>query len=147
MGGLQAWLLNSAAGPLVFVLAGVDLALAALLVVLPTQVLLVALATLLLAHGAGLLGLALLFVAALAGTWAGDLTVYTLARRVPLGRHPWLSRGRIGRARTALRTRFTADPGPVLVGARFLPLGRIATVLLAGAVHLVERRWAARRLR
>ncbi|MGN6744466.1 MAG: VTT domain-containing protein [Amnibacterium sp.] len=141
MNGLEGWLLDSAGSPFVFLLVAVDLAISALLVVLPTQVLLVALSTLLLARGSGPPALLLLLVSALIGTWTGDAAVFVLARRAGLGHHPWFHRGRIGRVRAALRTRFTADPAGVLLAARFLPLGRLATVLLAAETGMRPRRY------
>lgn len=141
MSALEQWLLHSVGSPLVFALVAADLALAALLVFLPTQVLLVALSTLLLARGSGAIALALLLAAAVTGAWLGDAAVFVAARRVDIGRHPWFSTGRIGAVRAAFQGRFTADPTGVLIAARFLPLGRIATVLLAAESSLTPGRY------
>lgn len=82
-----------------------------------------------------------LIPAAAAGAFLGDNLAFTVGRRVPLGR---LARSRratqlLTRTTAALRQRGT----PLILSARFVPGGRVAVNLSAGALGFPRRRFVA----
>lgn len=77
------------------------------------------------------------------GAFAGDLTAFWLGRRVPVDRLPLLRSGR-GRATVEWSRRSLERRGGVaLLAARYVPVGRVAVNLAAGAVGFPARRFAA----
>lgn len=77
------------------------------------------------------------------GAFAGDLTAFWLGRRVPLDRVPLLRAGR-GRATVEWARRSLERRGGVAVlAARYVPVGRVAVNVAAGAVGFPARRFAA----
>lgn len=92
--------------------------------------------------GAG--GPSLWAVAAVAavGAFAGDLTAFWIGRRVPVDRLPVLRSGR-GRATVEWARRSLERRGGVAVlAARYVPVGRVAVNVAAGAVGFPARRFA-----
>lgn len=82
-------------------------------------------------------------VVAALGAFAGDLTAFWLGRRVPLDRVPLLRSGR-GRATVEWARRSLERRGGVAVlAARYVPVGRVAVNVAAGAVGFPARRFAA----
>src|SRR5918995_6842991 len=90
--------------------------------------------------GAGDLHLALVIAAGAAGAYTGDSSAYWLGRRLDHRLDGWLFRGVKGARRRAWAER-TLDRhgGPLIFGARFIPGGRTATTVTAGALWM---RWA-----
>jgi membrane-associated protein len=90
--------------------------------------------------GAGDLQLGLVVAAGAAGAYAGDTSAYGLGRRFQdrLGRA--IFRGVRGRRRRAwARRTLQRHGGQLILGARFIPGGRTATMVTAG---LLRMRWA-----
>ncbi len=82
----------------------------------------------------------LVLVAAL-GAFTGDLIAYTIGTKVPIDRLR-IFRGRRGRASLAWARRALAQRGTVLIlSARFVPIGRVAVNMTAGAVHFPRARF------
>lgn len=84
---------------------------------------------------------ALVYLSAIIGAFLGDLIGYTIGRRygTRLLAHRWLRRTRrpVLRARTLMRRhRIT-----ILIAARFLPGGRLSSVLAAGIARVGLRRF------
>jgi membrane protein DedA with SNARE-associated domain len=75
------------------------------------------------------------------GAFAGDQIAYTIGRRLPLHRVPVLRGERavraLGRARLALGARGAS----YIIAARFVPVGRVAVNMTAGAVGYSRRRF------
>ena len=93
--------------------------------------------------GAGDLALGLVIAAAAAGAYAGDTSAYGLGRRFD-GR---LDRLLFGDAKGARRRAWAERTlerhgAPVIVGARFIPGGRTATMVTSGLVGMRWRRFA-----
>lgn len=84
---------------------------------------------------------ALCLVAAL-GAVIGDNIAYAIGRRVGTSRYGWMRRPRVAaafaRARAALATR----GAPLILGARYIPVGRVAVNMSAGALGYPWRRFA-----
>jgi membrane-associated protein len=94
--------------------------------------------------GAGELSLALVIVAGAAGAFAGDSSAYWLGRRLDRQVAGLAFRGEKGRRRRAWAERtLEHHGGPVIFGARFVPGGRTATTVTAGAVRMRWLRFAA----
>jgi membrane-associated protein len=94
--------------------------------------------------GAGDLQLALVIAAGAAGAYTGDSSAYWLGRHFDHRLHRWLFRGLKGARRRAWAER-TLDRhgGPLIFGARFIPGGRTATTVTAGALWMRWARFAA----
>jgi len=94
------------------------------------------------ARTTGLPDLWLVLVVAAAGAWCGDQVAYALGRWVGTDRVPWFRspRGRrtVERAARAISHRGAA----FILGARYVPVGRVAVNMTAGAVGYGRRRFA-----
>lgn len=105
----------------------------------PSESLVIAVATLTVA-GDGPALWAVVVVAA-AGAFAGDLTAFAIGRRVPLDRLPLLRRGR-GRASVEwARSSLERRGGTAVLAGRYVPVGRVAVNVAAGAVGFPLRRF------
>lgn len=134
MGLVTGWVLGLAGSPWTLVVLVVVLAAGAFVSVLPSQSLVVALAALVTARAfepLTLARLAALVVAAALGMWAGDVLVQAAARQIDTHAHPLFRSARLDRVRTWVRGRFDAHPVRMLIGGRLIPLGRLATDLVA----------------
>jgi len=82
-------------------------------------------------------------VVAAAGAFTGDLLAYTIGRRIA-GRGPRILRSRrANRAVTWAETALAHRGAALIIGARFLPVGRVAVNMTAGAVAFPRRRFTA----
>ncbi|HLU55093.1 MAG TPA: VTT domain-containing protein [Pseudonocardia sp.] len=125
----SSWLL-----PILLVMIAVD----APFPVLPSETILVSAATT--AFGGGDVGMLIgLFIAALAGSVLGDATVFWLGRCS----HRLLSSRVDGRYEISawVRRHMLRRPGIALVGARFVPGGRLVSTAAAGRFGLPVRRF------
>lgn len=84
----------------------------------------------------------LICVAALLGAVAGDSIAFALGRRWGTGAG-WLRRPRMRRATEHLIARAHRSPATVILVGRFIPVGRVAVNLVAGASGLRYRRFLA----
>src|SRR5690606_22503218 len=83
----------------------------------------------------------LLVAIAAAGALTGDLLAYAVGTRLPVERM-WFLRGRRGQAALAWAGRALASRGTVFIlSARFVPIGRVAVTMTAGAVGSPRRRF------
>jgi membrane-associated protein len=90
--------------------------------------------------GAGDLQIALVIAAGAAGAYAGDSSAYWLGRRLDHRVEGLLFRGIKGRRRRVwAENALDRHGGPLIFGARFIPGGRTATTVTAGALWM---RWA-----
>jgi membrane-associated protein len=89
--------------------------------------------------GAGDLQLAFVIAAGAAGAYAGDSSAYVLGRRLDHRVQGLLFRGVKGRRRRVwAENALDRHGGPLIFGARFIPGGRTATTVTAGALWM---RW------
>lgn len=91
-------------------------------------------------HGPPLAGV--IVVAAL-GAFAGDLIAYRIGTRVPLERIPWMRGARGRRTTTRLRTLLRRRGAVLILSARYVPVGRVAVSMTAGATGYPWRRFVA----
>lgn len=94
--------------------------------------------------GTGDLQLGLVIAAGAAGAYAGDSSAYLLGRRADERFKRTLFRGDNGARRQAWAERtLERHGGPLIFGARFVPGGRTATTVSAGALRMRWARFAA----
>ena len=94
--------------------------------------------------GAGDLQLGFVIAAGAAGAYAGDSSAYLLGRRADERFRRTLFRGDKGARRQAwAEGMLERHGGPLIFGARFVPGGRTATTVSAGALRMRWARFAA----
>jgi membrane-associated protein len=94
--------------------------------------------------GAGDLQLAFVIAAGAGGAYAGDSSAYWLGRRLDHRVERLLFRGAKGGRRRAWAERaLDRHGGPLIFGARFIPGGRTATTVTAGALWMRWVRFAS----
>jgi membrane-associated protein len=94
--------------------------------------------------GAGDLSLGLVIAAGAAGAYAGDSSAYLLGRSADERLKRTLFRGGKGARRQAwAEGMLERHGGPLIFGARFVPGGRTATTVSAGALRMRWARFAA----
>lgn len=142
MNSVVQWVLGMVGDPTTFIAVAVILAIGGTITVLPTQSLVVAVTTLLAAHGDVPFGPMLLFVAATVGMVAGDLFTFWLVRVVRVDRIPFLNGDSVSALRVSTRERLEANPGPILITGRFIPMGRILTNVAASDAGMSLGRFA-----
>jgi membrane protein DedA with SNARE-associated domain len=83
-----------------------------------------------------------LWALAAAGALTGDLVAYSLGRWFNVGEWRIMSRGKGHEALMWARRVFARGAAPLLIAARFIPAGRVAVNLTAGALRYPLRRFA-----
>lgn len=139
MAAIEAWVLGMADSPwllvAVLVLATVD----GFFPPVPSESIVIGVAVLAMTGDGP--SLWLLVLVAAVGAFAGDLIAYTIGTRVPIDRLR-IFQGRRGRASLGWARRALAQRGTVLIlSARFIPIGRVAVNMTAGAVHFPRARF------
>lgn len=82
-----------------------------------------------------------ILVAAALGAAAGDSVAYAIGRGFGTERFSWMRRPRIHRALAWARSQVAERPAVLIIGARYIPIGRIAVNMTAGATRLPYRRF------
>ena len=135
------WVVALVGSPWVFVALWVLATLDGFFPPVPSETAVIALAAVSAATGRPELWLIVL-VAAL-GAFAGDQIAFTIGRRLPLQRIPVLRGDRAGRALDRARLALGARGASYIIAARFVPVGRVAVNMTAGAVGYSRRRFTA----
>lgn len=137
---INAFILTAAASPWVllvmFVVAVVD----ALFPPIPSETVLVAAAAAAAASGT-LVMVPLLCLVAAIGAVLGDNLAYALGRAVGTERFAWMRRPRVAAAFARARTSLTRGGAALIIGARYVPVGRVAVAMSAGALGYPWRRF------
>ena len=123
--------------PVVFLLTVLD----AFFIIVPSETVVVALAALALSTGSPQLAV-LIPVAAVAAV-LGDSLTYGLGRVVGIDRFGWMRRARVARVVAWAGRSLDERAAAVLLTARFVPFGRVAVNLTAGASGFRYRRFLA----
>ncbi|MGC5627342.1 DedA family protein [Georgenia sp. Z1344] len=136
---VQDWMVDLAASPwvLVIVLAGciVD----GFFPAAPSEGVVIAAAALT-AHGEGP-HIYLLWPAAAVGAFVGDQIAYRIGMAIPLHRIPVLNRGRGAKVVAGARRTLGRRGAALILAARFIPFGRVAVNMTAGAVDYPRTRF------
>lgn len=106
----------------------------------PSESLVVGLAAIAVATGQPALWLILLV--ATVGAALGDLTAYALGRRVGTERFAWMRRTRVASAISRAGRALDRRSASFIITGRFVPVGRVAVNLTAGASGMPLRRFA-----
>ncbi|WP_411699453.1 DedA family protein [Conyzicola sp.] len=130
-----------AASPWVYVVVFVLTVLDAFFIIVPSETVVVALGALALSTGSPELAV-LIPVAAVAAT-IGDSLTFWLGRTVGLERFAWMRRPRVARVLGWAGRSLAERAAAVLLTARFIPFGRIAVNLTAGASAFAYPRFLA----
>lgn len=137
MDEIGAWVAEFAGTLLVYPIAALVNALAAIIPPVPSTALFVGLGALNATSGEpSFLGLVL---AMIAGSLAGDLALFAVASRFDFRAWPMLSSARAQRRLDRIDARLESESIQVLAVSRFIPLGRTAVSLLAGSGRMSVR--------
>lgn len=79
--------------------------------------------------------LILVFLMAATGAWLGDQMAYFLGSKIPISRIRFLNEGRGGRAFARAGHQLTQNAPLYIFAARFIPVGRMAVNMCAGAIR------------
>jgi membrane-associated protein len=136
---LEEWVLALAASPVVYAALYLVATIDGFFPPVPSESAVIALAAM--AVATGVPDLWLVLAVAAAGAFTGDQIAYAIGRRVSVRRSPLLRRPRAQRtldwAEEALATRGAS----FIIGARYIPVGRVAVNMTAGAVGFPRRRF------
>ncbi len=107
----------------------------------PSETGVMAAITLALAAGASPWLIAGILTAAAIGAAAGDSVAYAIGRGFGTERFRWMRRPRVHQALRWARGQVAERPAVLIIGARYIPIGRIAVNMTAGATRLPYRRF------
>ncbi|KNX38530.1 DedA family protein [Luteipulveratus halotolerans] len=131
-------ILDLAGQPWVYAVVGALGALDAFVPPLPSESAIVALAAL---GDQGGVNLWLLGVVGALGALLGDTAAYVIGRRVGTNRFAWQRKARVAKAITWAGGELDRRGGVLIFTARYIPVGRIAVMMTAGATGMRVRRF------
>ncbi|MDL5350091.1 DedA family protein [Microbacterium sp. zg-YB36] len=105
----------------------------------PSETVLVAAAAVTVSAGGP--NLILLATVAAAGALIGDNLAYAIGHSVGTRRWAWMRRPRMAATFTWARTALDRSGAPLIIGARYIPVGRVAVNMSAGALGFGWRRF------
>ncbi|WP_265447348.1 DedA family protein [Flexivirga meconopsidis] len=132
------FILQLAGQPWVYAVIGALGALDAFIPPLPSESAIVALAAL---GEAGGVNLWLLGVVGAVGALLGDTVAFLIGRRVGTERFAWQRKPRVAKALTWAGNELERRGGLLIFTARYIPVGRIAVMMTAGATGMRPRRF------
>ncbi|MGP7959785.1 DedA family protein [Sanguibacter sp. A247] len=91
----------------------------------------------------GLPNLWIVLVVAMAGAWCGDQIAYQLGRGVGTERMPWFRTERGGTALAWAERALQRRGASFILGARYVPIGRVAVNMTAGVLGYPRKRFVA----
>jgi membrane protein DedA with SNARE-associated domain len=106
---------------------------------IPSETVLVAAAAV--AASSGGTDIVLLCVAAALGAVAGDNIAYAIGRLLGVDRWAWMKRPRVAAAVDRAQRTLERRGAPLILGARYIPVGRVAVNMSAGALRYPWRRF------
>lgn len=106
---------------------------------IPSETVLVAAAAV--ATSTGETNLWLLCAVAAVGAMIGDNIAYAIGRSVGTTRFAWMRRPRVAAAFSRAQSTLTRSGAPLILGARYIPVGRVAVNMSAGALGYPWRRF------
>lgn len=106
---------------------------------IPSETVLVAAAAV--AASTGETNLWLLCAVAAFGAMIGDNIAYAIGRAVGTSRFAWMRRPRVAAAFSRAQNTLTRSGAPLILGARYIPVGRVAVNMSAGALGYPWRRF------
>lgn len=106
---------------------------------IPSETVLVAAAAVTVSGGGA--DMLLLCLVAAAGAMIGDSIAYAIGRSVGVDRFRWMRRPRVASAFGWARQTLHDRGAPLILGARYIPVGRVAVNMSAGALRYPWRRF------
>ncbi|WP_309128485.1 DedA family protein [Microbacterium sp.] len=106
---------------------------------IPSETVLVAAAAV--AVSTGQANILLLCAVAAAGAMLGDNIAYAIGRSVGTARFAWMRRPRVAAAFQRAQSALDRSGAPLILGARYIPVGRVAVNMSAGALGYPWRRF------
>ncbi|GAA4367960.1 DedA family protein [Paeniglutamicibacter cryotolerans] len=140
MAAISTFIIDAADNPFVYLLVFLCCAIDGFFPPIPSESVVVSLASLIMSHGVPnpwLLG----GVAAL-GAFVGDNVAYVIGRSIGTDRFAWMRRPRLQRGFEWAGVELRKRPVSLILVARFVPIGRVAVNLVAGATKYPHRRFA-----
>lgn len=135
---LEEWTLSLTESLWIYPLVGVLSTIDGFFPVVPSESVVIATATAWSQNGTPIIWI--IWLAAAVGAWVGDQTAYWIGSRFDVLKHPWFARAKVRKtldwAEHTLERRGTT----FIIAARFIPMGRVAVNLTAGALRY-PRRW------
>lgn len=135
----EAWILAMAASPWIypamFAFATID----GFFPPLPSESVVITLTVS--AHSTGTPWIWLVLIAAAAGAWVGDQIAYQIGKMIGTDRVPFLRSARGRRAVDWAERALTRRGASFILAARYVPIGRVAVNMTAGAVGYPRRRF------
>lgn len=136
---MQEWILALAASPLVFLALYLSATIDGFFPPIPSETVVIALAAL--SASTGQPNLTLIVLVAAAGAFSGDQVAYAIGTRIDVRRVRFL-RGPRGQRTLDWAESALARRGPsFILAARYIPVGRVAVNMTAGAVGYPRRRF------
>ncbi|WP_307802375.1 DedA family protein [Cellulomonas fengjieae] len=136
---LEAWALALVGSPWIFVVLYLFATIDGFFPPVPSESIVIALAAVSMAEGTP--NLALLVLVAAAGAWSGDQIAYQIGTKVKV-RELRLLRSPRGQAAVDWAENALSHRGAAfIIAARYIPIGRVAVNMTAGAVHYSRRRF------
>ncbi|QAY61520.1 DedA family protein [Microbacterium protaetiae] len=139
---INAFILTAASSGWVLLVMFAVAAIDAVFPPIPSETVLVAAAAAAAASGA-LATVPLLCVAAALGAVLGDNLAYALGRSLGTERFAWMRRPRVAAAFGRARTSLSRGGAALIIGARYVPVGRVAVAASAGALGYPWRRFVS----
>jgi membrane protein DedA with SNARE-associated domain len=136
---VQNWILALAASPLVYLGMYLFAAIDGFFPPIPSESLAIALAALSASTGQPNLALIILFAAT--GAFTGDQIAYTIGKRLDVRRIPFMVGPRGQKALSWAGRSLALRGASVILAARYIPVGRVAVNMTAGAVGYPRRRF------
>ncbi len=136
---LEEWILALAASPLVYLAMYLFATVDGFFPPVPSESVVIALAAVAMSTGAP--NLWFILAVAAAGAFTGDQIAYAMGRRMNV-RGSWLMRGRRAQRTLDWAEHALANRGAsFIIGARYIPVGRVAVNMTAGAVRFPRARF------
>ena len=136
---MENWILTLAASPLVYLGMYAFATIDGLFPPIPSETLTIALAALSVSSGRP--NLALIILVAAAGAFTGDQIAYTIGKRLNTRQIPFLAGPRAQKTLDWAKLALARRGASVILAARYIPVGRVAVNMTAGAVGYPRRRF------
>ncbi len=137
---MEQWIEGLVGSPWVFVALYLFAAVDGIFPPVPSETAVIALAAL--GASTGQPSIAILGAVTAAGAFTGDQVAYSIGRRIPLRRWRFMRGERQVKAIAWAEEALERRAGVYIVAARYVPVGRVAVNMTAGAVHLPRLRFS-----
>jgi membrane protein DedA with SNARE-associated domain len=140
MDAITQFIMQASGSPWVYIVLAVVCVVDAFFPPVPSETVVVGLATL--AVSTGTPWLWLVVVLAAAGAIIGDNIAYAIGRSIGITRFAWMRRPRVAAAFAWARRGVHKRPASLILTGRYIPVGRIAVNMTAGATGFPWKRFA-----